>query len=627
MLRGLFFIILLYQGCSLKKEPILKESNHHYKKQEDINISKQGSLLYYAYLKDGKELIRVSKKLTSVKEGNEVIRVYQRGYYPLYDIYKNGQSCNSKNSRNSKFFCNSFYTEKDSVGLDTSLNVLASLFGLTLSSGFEYHKVFSSSLFQEAILKSQLLLVKEAIERDFFTTLNIDTLKINIPFDLQRFMKIVSKSHKDIILVYDKNDNFKGVVRTYDLKEKELFDATGILAKRLMRTYIQQKEEFETREEFIHRVEESSSAKSYFIYLALQSLIGNLKLENLKYDADNQFMYALLKSDSHYEKKIKLKISRSEAFNFKNRKEYHFRLLFEYSKSRISLKKIEVDDYLAQENISSSYQIDEPNYALPDIPTKGFIDDLPTLLANIKSSPLDSKKWLFVIGVEKYDNTDEVKYSKRSAEIFAQVAQKTLGIIDRNSYKLIGNKATSGAIEDKLKLMLQNIKEGDSIYFYYSGHGIPVLPNRVPYLLPKDKIPDFIKQTSFFKLSNIYNLLSNSKAKQVIAIMDSCFSGSTDGKSLFTGVAGSVLIPKKVTFNHSKMVVLTAGRERQFSNMYQKRGHRLFSYFVMKALLNGKREVSDIYNELYPNVKSVSNGFGDLKQQEPTIEGNRDLSF
>ena len=109
--------------------------------------------------------------------------------------------------------------------------------------------------------------------------------------------------------------------------------------------------------------------------------------------------------------------------------------------------------------------------------------------------------------------------------------------------------------------------------------------------------------------------------------MDSCFSGSTDGHSLFTGVAGSVLVPKKVTFNHDKMVVLTAGREKQFSNMYPKKGHRLFSYFVMKSLLEGKRAVSDVYNYVYPKVKSVSNGFGDLKRQEPTIEGNEGLRF
>jgi hypothetical protein len=109
--------------------------------------------------------------------------------------------------------------------------------------------------------------------------------------------------------------------------------------------------------------------------------------------------------------------------------------------------------------------------------------------------------------------------------------------------------------------------------------------------------------------------------------MDSCFSGSTDGKSIIKGVAGSVLIPKKVTFDHQKMVVLTAGRDKQFSNMYPKRGHRLFSYFVMKSLLDGKRSVSDINNSVYQNVKSVSNGFGDLKRQEPTIEGNIGLRF
>ena len=47
--------------------------------------------------------------------------------------------------------------------------------------------------------------------------------------------------------------------------------------------------------------------------------------------------------------------------------------------------------------------------------------------------------------------------------------------------------------------------------------------------------------------------------------------------------------------------------------------NRLFSYFVMKSILKGKRSVSDVYNFVYCKVKSTSNGLGDLKRQEPTL--------
>ena len=400
----------------------------------------------------------------------------------------------------------------------------------------------------------------------------------------------------------------------------------------------------------------------YFTSIAMRYLVGNLALKNLRYDAENQLMYAdLYGSNQNYHKKVYLKVPLDKARAFKSKKYYSPIVTYKYSQNKLTLNEIKVDNYYAKlaqtdykpqkievklkdKKIDTHYAQNDLSLQNPNLKDKytviglsytedadrmiaNFQDDLPNLISKTIKVPKDSTKWLFVIGVEKYDNTDNVPFSKRSAETFVKVAQKSLGVTKRNSYTLIGDQATSGAIEDKLRLMLRNIKEGDSIYFFYSGHGIPVLPNRIPYMLPKDKIPDYIGKSPFFKLTNIYNLLSNSKASKIIAIMDSCFSGSTDGVSVIKGVAGSVLVPKKVTFNHDKMVILTAGRDKQFSNMYPKKGHRLFSYFVMKSLLEGKRSVRDVYNNVYPKVKSTSNGFGDLKRQEPTIEGNEGLRF
>ena len=107
-----------------------------------------------------------------------------------------------------------------------------------------------------------------------------------------------------------------------------------------------------------------------------------------------------------------------------------------------------------------------------------------------------------------------------------------------------------------------------------------------------------------------------------MAFVDSCFSGATDGVSIIKGVAGSRLAPKKVTFDKSKMVVLTAGQKKQYSNMYKDKGHRLFSYFVMKSLIEGKKDISMLYKEVSYKVSETSNNFGVLKKQEPTIDGN-----
>jgi len=623
MQKNILFLIFLifYWGCSYKNNniPIANKKN--------INISKSKDFLFYAYLKNGVELSKVSKKLLPIEKHEEVIRVYKNSYYPIYDIFSKGVGCYTNKTYKINSFCSSIYIKNDSPVQDTVLNSMGSFLGLTIANGFNYHKVFDNKKFKQAIIKSQLPLIRNYIDNRF-DILYISKIKIDIPSKTIDNIQIASTSNKDILLVYNKNNYLKGIVKTYDLKEKDLFEATSILTHRLMKVVIQHKMEDETTKEYIERQNRVSLAKNYFISIAMQSLIGNIKLENSKYNADEKLMYAVLKSNHNYKESIRFKMPRDRAMEFKRKGNYNFQLTFQYQNNKILLKKIKIDSYLAQQSSYSTHTIDEPTYKPPKIPTKGFIDDLPNLLAKVPQAPKDPQKWLFVIGAENYDNTDNVIYSKRSAKMFVKIIRRSLGIINnRNSYELIGNGATSGAIEDNLNRMLENIKEGDTIYFYYSGHGIPVLPDRTPYILPKDKIPDYINRNPFFKLNNIYNLLSNSKATKIIAIVDSCFSGSTDGKSVFKGVASVVLSPKKVTFNHKKMVILTAGKDKQFSNMYPKRGHRLFSYFVMKALLEGKRNIRDIYNEVYPNVRKVSNGFGDLKRQEPTIEGNKQLSF
>ncbi len=603
-------------GCSTKNYNSTKNSQHQ------INIVKSGDFLFYAFLKKGEEVTRISKKILAPQKDEEIIRVYQKGYYPVYDIFTKGKTCSSRDEEKSKDFCNSLYTEVDSPTRDTVMNTLGSVIGLTLVNGFQYHKKFSTDKFKYSILTSKLPFIVKKLRNNDFNVLNISKLKINIK-NSQKDIVITSAINSDIIMIYDKDNNFKSVVNIYNLKNKEFFEATKILSHRLIQAYISSKYETETTAEYNNRIKQVLVDKNYFIKMAMEYLIGKIKLQDLHYNADEQLLYAKLKANHKYEKDISLNISRDDYLSLKNRGNYNPILKFQYQNKDIKLKELKIDNRLVNFNpINKPMKIQTP----PPLPLFED-DDLKNLIKKIAQASKDSTKWVFVIGAEKYDNTDEVTYSKRSAEIFIKVAQKSLGVIDRNSYALIGDGATSGAIEDKLKLMLRNIKNGDSIYFFYSGHGIPVLPDREPYMLPKDKVPDFIKDSPFFKLDNIYNLLSNSKASKIIAVMDSCFSGSTDGVSIIKGVAGSVLVPKKITFNHDKMVVLTAGRDKQFSNMYPKKGHRLFSYFIMKSLLEGKRSVKDVYNDVFPKVKSTSNGFGDLKRQEPTIEGNEGLRF
>lgn len=256
-------------------------------------------------------------------------------------------------------------------------------------------------------------------------------------------------------------------------------------------------------------------------------------------------------------------------------------------------------------------------------------NDLDDLLNKTQQADVNPKKWLFVVGIEKYKNTENIVFATRSAEMYVKIAQKMFGISKQNSYVLLDEDATATEIKSKMKMMLRNVKEGDAIYFYYNGHGVPAVDkDNEPFILSNDMYPDLVSDEPMLMMRQMYNDLSDSKASSIIAIIDSCFSGGADGQSIQKGVAATRIKPKNVSFNKNKMVILTAGRDTQYSNAYNQKAHRLFSYFVMEALLKGERNIKDLYGEVYKNSKETTRtNYGDMRLQEPTMEGNSNIKF
>ena len=255
-------------------------------------------------------------------------------------------------------------------------------------------------------------------------------------------------------------------------------------------------------------------------------------------------------------------------------------------------------------------------------------NDILEALKGKKAANKSSKRWLLAIGIEKYRNTDDISYSRKSTETYIKVVQKLMGVSPSRTMSLLDDKATSATLKHDMKLFLSRIKKGDTLYFYYSGHGIPVpAENNEPYMLASDAYPSDVSANKFFKLKNLYKLLTDSRAGKVVAVVDSCFSGSTDGVGNIKGVAATVLAPKKVTsYNRKKMVILAAGKDNQYSNKYQAKEQRLFTYFVMKALLDNDRKVNKVYFNIEEKVNDIAIQTT-RTEQTPVVMGNSKLSF
>jgi len=504
---------------------------------------------------------------------------------------------------------------------------------------------------------------------------------------LSKIQKYVNKVMNDFLTLKDKPIDIPYVVQKPALPEpvslkKGQFESTKSFRKRVEDAQKQREQEIialqneyrkkvEARNEKIKQAEQIAKQreqsielfKHVFMYDAMNYVFGKFVMTDPEYDADKSLMFVTIKATkANYSKKVALKVPEGHIARdfYENISDIPAKVTFSLNQNSVSISEVEATrgvfiakadlnagdfvkpepmEVVVQNNVKFQEENQKQNPNLIDTGNINIIisekmkgdykDDLPKLLVGVSQQPVSNNKWLIAIGAENYDNIDKVIYSERSAEMFEKVSAKTFGIPKSHIYTSIGDKATAGAIKTNLKRLVSNVKDGDTIYFYYSGHGIPIPEQgNEPYILPKDSVPDYIAEEKFFKLQNIYKMLSDSRAKSVVAFVDSCFSGATDGESIIKGVAASRLKAKEVTFDKSKMVVITAGTDRQFSNMYPDKGHRLFSYYVMKSILNGRKDIQTLYNEIYVQVRDTSFDLGgDNRKQEPVLQGNAGLSL
>jgi hypothetical protein len=400
-----------------------------------------------------------------------------------------------------------------------------------------------------------------------------------------------------------------------------------------------------------------------FTEKAFFKTVGNFKFVSKDYDADSKiYQGEVSATNSNYKKRVSFKSNPQEAQNLW-KSSISPKLDFSFENGKVSLenisvanKKVKLIDKIVsskpiqvtlkrektlqtEKGLELPAKIQSPNlkekYRISTIGGEEkvvqFSDDLKSMLAKSPKAKKDKRKWAFVVGIENYEDTADVPFSKRSSEMFGEVAEKVLGVPKRNIYTFIDSKATTTKIRQNLRRMLENVKSGDTIYFYYSGHGVPSNDGEA-YILPQDQMVDYVHEEESLKLENIYKTLTDSQAKKVIAFVDSCFSGKTgadESETLFKGKGTAGIYSKdiEIEFDKKKMAVITAGGTNDFSNMFEEKGHRMFSYYLMKDILNGEKKIENIYSSVRTKVRETSNEKGDKYRQTPQLEGNLKLGL
>ena len=241
---------------------------------------------------------------------------------------------------------------------------------------------------------------------------------------------------------------------------------------------------------------------------------------------------------------------------------------------------------------------------------KSDIDELPAITLEARNNV-----YAVVIGIENYRSLPKSDYS-RSDAILVKAYLKALGFQERNIEFLTDEKATRTDIEKSLEAWLPNRAKKDStVIVYFSGHGAPEPASGNAYLVPYDGDPNYLPVTGY-PLKRLYASLGKLEAREIIVVLDSCFSGS-GGRSVLAKGARPLVMMAPVGILSSNIAVLSATQGSQISTSSPQKGHGVFTYYFLKAIKDGKMNLAEIYEHITPQVEDEAKMLN--VQQSPSI--------
>lgn len=207
-----------------------------------------------------------------------------------------------------------------------------------------------------------------------------------------------------------------------------------------------------------------------------------------------------------------------------------------------------------------------------------------------------------VIGIERYQNLPKSEFSYNDAKLVRDYL-KSLGFANRNVEFLTDEKATLSGIAKTIEKWLPNrVKIDSKVIIYYSGHGSPDPENGDAYLVPHDGDPNYLLSTGY-ALKRLYNEIGGLKVKEVIVVIDSCFSGAGGRSVLARGARPVMFKLNEPELAFQRIAVLSSTQGTQISTTLPDKGHGVFTYYFLKSLKEGNKDIVNIFKYLKPLVE------------------------
>lgn len=209
-----------------------------------------------------------------------------------------------------------------------------------------------------------------------------------------------------------------------------------------------------------------------------------------------------------------------------------------------------------------------------------------------------------VIGIQNYNDPKipDLETPLNDARAMADILQ--------NKYRfkvdtLLDQQATKKAIYDYLRKITNSVKPEDSILIYYAGHGDIDRTFNAGWWIPVDaKGGD---PFTYLDNAQIQMAITSMKAKHVLLISDSCYSGTLFGQAR---AMTSVIDDKYYLnlYNEKSRWGITSGNKTPVADTGSE-GHSVFAYQLINKLKKNTKpyiSIQEIYTDIAPIIANNS---------------------
>ena len=195
--------------------------------------------------------------------------------------------------------------------------------------------------------------------------------------------------------------------------------------------------------------------------------------------------------------------------------------------------------------------------------------------ARVASVPQIERKIAVLVGINDYGDKDipQLENAIPDADGVGKVFAEKLGY----EVRVARNPDKAGIIR-LLNNLAAEVGANDSVVVYFAGHGYSLEENGAGYWLASDSTASDPK--GWISNSDIAQLLSSMRSKQMTLISDSCYSGAFAREGL--GAVGKNVTVDDVLAKRS-VVVLSSGGDEPVADE-GKGGHSIFAWNLMQAM-------------------------------------------